>query len=78
MSENLSKNERFLAHARTLPFWLYIAFGAVVVTGGALAVRVVDISPMLAFLAGIGLSTVLDVPLDRVQEWAAERSGLDG
>jgi len=72
--DDLSKNERFLQHARTSPFWAYIALGALVAVGGAFAVEVADVDVKIAYLAGMGAATLLDVPIDWFQDWAELRA----
>ena len=72
--DELSKNERFLKHARTKPFWMYIALGGIVAVGGAFAVEVADVEVKIAFLAGMGAATLLEVPVDWFRDWAELRA----
>ena len=76
MTDEPTRNQKFLAQARTLPFWLYIGFGGLVFGSGAFLVEAAGLSPTVAFLGGILASEILDVPLDRLQSWAYERSDV--
>ena len=76
MTDELTRNQKFLAQARTLPFWLYLGLGAGIVTGGVFLVEIAGLSPFWSFAAGIVAAELLDAPLDRFQNWAYERSDV--
>jgi len=72
----LSKNEKFLKHAQTAPFWAYIALGGAVAVGGAYATQLAGVGEHIAYLAGMGAATLLDVPLDWFQDRAEDQAEI--